>query len=580
MKRRVLYLFLIYIIASNGVNGQSVTQSKHNLSFSGLKTVKSAGNSEICIFCHTSHTSNPKAPMWNQKISGTIYTLYDSSTLDAKPGQPDGTSILCLSCHDGTIALGNTLTNSNSRLSLAVNKEQRGNLGTDLSDDHPISFVYDKDLTIEDTRLKDPASLAKHVLDNNEKMQCTSCHDPHKDLEGNFLKISNKFSNLCFSCHDTEYWGNSSHNTSTNTWNGILPNPWKHIEEPYDDVSKNACSNCHDVHNASGNERLLKSENEEDNCLDCHNGNLARTDIESEFSKPYRHNIYAYTGIHDPMEYNLNSLAPVNGSSLASVNGSKHIECVDCHNAHASNNKDSEAPFVKGSNFGVNGITNNGSPINQVNYEYEICFKCHADNQMADLPNTDRYLGSLNTRIDFDSNNISYHPVTAIGKNIRPRGLIEPYSENSRIFCSSCHGSDGQNAPAGPHGSFYPRILKANYNLDETPQMGSNWPFQMVNEFALCFECHDVSAVTNIHTDMSGGHFMETIGCNACHDPHGYEGGTYSENRYGINFDRNVIQPNPLNGKMIDLDQKKCFMSCHDSGGVVNYTHSQRGDAY
>jgi hypothetical protein len=73
---------------------------------------------------------------------------------------------------------------------------------------------------------------------------------------------------------------------------------------------------------------------------------------------------------------------------------------------------------------------------------------------------------------------------------------------------------------------------------------------------------------------------LETIGCNACHDPHGYQGGNLSENGYGINFDKMVIQPNPVNGQMIDLDQKKCFMTCHDPQGVVNYTHKAEGDDY
>ena len=68
--------------------------------------------------------------------------------------------------------------------------------------------------------------------------------------------------------------------------------------------------------------------------------------------------------------------------------------------------------------------------------------------------------------------------------------------------------------------------------------------------------------------------------CNACHDPHGYEGGNLSENGYLVNFDQSVIQPNPLNGRMIDLDQKKCFMTCHDPNGVVNYTHKEEGSDY
>ena len=111
-------------------------------------------------------------------------------------------------------------------MSFAHSMTKKGNLGTDLSDDHPISFVYDIALVNVDGELKNPSTLSPHVLDKNEKLQCTSCHDSHKNLEGDFLKQSNEFSELCFSCHDKDYWANSSHNTATNSWNGVSPNPW------------------------------------------------------------------------------------------------------------------------------------------------------------------------------------------------------------------------------------------------------------------------------------------------------------------------------------------------------------------
>jgi predicted CXXCH cytochrome family protein len=564
MKQLVIFIFMFLFLPYNMVLAQGVSESRHNLSASGKGIVKTMDDSRVCVFCHTSHVDNPKAPMWNRKKSGAVYTLYDSSTLDAEPGQPDGTSILCLSCHDGTVAMGNTFKNPNS-MSFAHSMTKRGNLGTDLSDDHPISFVYDESLAAEDGGLKDPSTFSKDVLDKNEKLQCTSCHDSHKDIEGNFLKFSNEFSELCFTCHDKDYWGNSSHNIAANTWNGTSPNPWAHMDTPYTTVSQNGCSNCHDTHNASGKERLLKREAEEDNCLDCHNGNVANTNIQAELSKPYRHDVYGYTGIHDPVE--------------SDINKTKHIECADCHNAHASNDSDAEAPLVNGTNLNVRGMDKNGIAVSSSINEYEICFKCHADNAMVQEKTT-RYLGSSNTRLDFDPNNISMHPVIEEGRNNNPRGLITPYDASSQIYCSSCHASDGVNSPAGPHGSIYPRILKANYDLDITPQLGKSWPSLIQSSFTLCFECHEVNTITTIHTEISDGHFMETIGCNACHDPHGYEGGTLSENAYGINFDQAVIQPNPLNGRMIDLNQKKCFMTCHDPQGVVNYTHSAEGDDY
>ncbi|MEL4455111.1 cytochrome c3 family protein [Lutimonas vermicola] len=564
MNKIAILILILFILPAGRVLGQGVSQSKHNLSATGKGRVKTMDDSRVCIFCHTNHTANPKGPMWNRKQSGAVYTLYDSSTLDANPGQPDGTSILCLSCHDGTVAMGNTYKNPNS-MSFSHSMTKRGNLGTDLSDDHPISFTYDSNVAVSDGELIQPSTLPLHVLDKNNKLQCTSCHDSHKNLEGNFLKKSNQFSELCYTCHDKKYWDTSDHKTAGKIWNGISPNPWSHMDSPYANVAENGCSNCHDTHNAAGKERLLKHLPEEDNCLDCHNGNVTESNIQTEFSKAYRHDVYAYSGIHDPVE--------------SDVNKTKHVECVDCHNAHAANGTEAQAPFVKGANLNVKGVDKFGSEINASNFEYEICFRCHADNPMVQQ-NTTRYLGSSNTRLDFDPNNVSMHPVLEQGKNTNPRGLISPYNASSMIYCSSCHSSDDENAPTGPHGSIYPRILKANYIMDKTPLLGKAWPSLIQSNFTLCFECHEVNAVTNIHTQISEGHFMETIGCNACHDPHGYEGGNLTENAYGINFDQAVIQPNPVNGKLIDLDQKKCFMTCHDPRGVVNYTHSADGDDY
>ena len=564
MRIVAFFIFIFLVYPFKDMQAQSVSQSRHNLSVSGRGTVKSMDDSRVCIFCHTSHSANPKSPMWNQKQSGTIYTLYDSSTLDAKPGQPDGSSILCLSCHDGTVALGNTYKNPNI-MSFAHSMTKRGNLGTDLSDDHPISFVYDGFLATTDGELKDPATLNPHVLDQNGKLQCTSCHDSHKDLESNFLKRTNEFSDLCLSCHDKEYWQTSSHNTSTKTWNGSSPNPWSHLDSPYISVAQNACSNCHDTHNASGKERLLKRLPEEDNCLDCHNGNVADKNIQNELNKPYRHDVYVYNGVHDPNETQLTQV--------------RHVECADCHNPHSSTSGINQSQTISGSNLGVNGMSIVGSQLERVNNEYEICFKCHSDNSMT--PDyTERYLGSTNTRLDFNPANVSFHPVTDFGKNSNPKGLIPKYNASSIIKCSSCHSSNGENVPLGPHGSIYPRILKANYNMEKTPQLGTNWPSLIQSNFTLCFECHNVNAITDIHTEISDGHFMETIGCNACHDPHGYEGGNLAENGYLVNFDQSVIQPNPINGRMIDLDTKKCFMTCHDPRGVVNYTHRVEGDDY
>src|SRR5580765_584735 len=144
----------------------TILNSKHNLSVSGPGTVKAATETEVCIFCHTPHRATGEQPLWNHAASSATYTPYSSSTLKATVGQPTGASRLCLSCHDGTVALG--LVNSRGTTiamqgGVTTMPSGAGNLGTDLSQTHPVSFVYDANLAVANGKLKDPSLLKDKV---------------------------------------------------------------------------------------------------------------------------------------------------------------------------------------------------------------------------------------------------------------------------------------------------------------------------------------------------------------------------------------------------------------------------------
>ena len=112
MRNRLQIIVISIFLISGYLFSQSIVNTVHNLSVSGPGTIRAASESEICIFCHTPHNSSPRPPLWNRPDPGFNYTLYGSSTTQANPGQPAGSSILCLSCHDGTIALGDVLSRS------------------------------------------------------------------------------------------------------------------------------------------------------------------------------------------------------------------------------------------------------------------------------------------------------------------------------------------------------------------------------------------------------------------------------------------------------------------------------------
>lgn len=549
MKKAILIL-VILIYGPVLVTSQSIITTKHNLSVSGLGTIKATTENKICIFCHTPHNSTPKAPLWNRNVNGGTYILYNSSTLNALPGQPDGSSILCLSCHDGTIALGD-VTNRVSPITMSNSTVTgKANLTTDLSNDHPISFAYNVALAASDGQLKTPP-LSIVRLDHNSKMQCTSCHDPHKETNPKFLVASTQFSALCLQCHDKTYWGSSTHKTSTKTWNGSGTSPWSHIDTPYTNVTQNACANCHDPHNANGKARLLKYLPEENNCLDCHNGNVANTNIQAQFAKIYTHNVSGYTGTHDPIEANLVT--------------TKHVECADCHNPHASNSSTAMAPFVNGTNIGVSGINQAGNAVAVATNTYEICYKCHAGNSWAPSPALPRQLIQNNVRLEFNTSNPSYHPIAGAGNNNDVPSLISPLTTNSKIYCTDCHASNNVSDPKGPHGSSFPYILKLQYTTTDNTT-------ESATAYALCYSCH---SRTNILADTSfKEHSLhiadEKANCSICHDSHGISNtqGNSTNNSNLINFRTDIVKSKNGQLKFVDTGNRSgyCVLICHAKG--------------
>lgn len=544
-----LVLFMFFLFGQH-VEARSIVLTKHNLSVSGPGVIKATVEKPVCQFCHTPHHAGQAKPLWNKDIPEILYTTYQSSSLKAGPGQPNGASKLCLSCHDGTIALG--LLRSESQIlpftgGVLTMPPGRTNLGVDLSDDHPISFTYDQTLATRNGQLEDPTNLRRPVkLDRYGQLQCTSCHNPHDDQYGKFLVMENRYSALCVTCHKKTGWMFTSHRSSSRTWNGGFPNPWPHT--PYLTVSENACENCHRPHAAGGRERLVNYDAEEDNCYPCHNGNVASKNVKNEFMKPYRHPVEGSKGVHSPAENPLWA--------------SRHVECVDCHNPHSANAVSASAPLASGRLANVRGISSSGTVVSPLSYEYELCYRCHADNPGTRPPLVTRYLFEPNLRYKFKPSNASYHPVEAVGKNPDCPSLLIPYTSSSLIYCTDCHNNDsGQKAggigPNGPHGSIWRPLL-------ERQLVTSDYTVESAQAYALCYKCHDRNSI------LSGQSFTkhrkhivdERAPCTACHDPHGV-----AINSHLINFDRTIVFPNEQ-GLLQYEDRGRsagaCSLKCHN----------------
>lgn len=183
----------------------SIRGSPHDFSTRGW------GSDQICIFCHAPHNArqNAGAPLWAHAATTQTFRLYSrtaSWSFTATTDQPEGISKLCLSCHDGTVAVDSFGARAGANFIAARSTR---NLGIDLRDDHPIAFTYDAALVTADAaggsnQLVIPAS-AREVVPGvplyDGKVECSTCHNAHNNTNGAFLRQSNAGSALCLRCH-------------------------------------------------------------------------------------------------------------------------------------------------------------------------------------------------------------------------------------------------------------------------------------------------------------------------------------------------------------------------------------------
>ena len=167
--------------------------------FSGL----GGGPTDACIACHVPHV---------QAVRPTTQPSTESSTQPALEmyrieGQrrifvpdrymPGPTSLLCLGCHDGTIA---TSTISSSHALLAGVREGFSVPERFVWRDHPIGVRYPAQG--RDYRPESFVTAGGRIVLPDGRIECISCHDPHNrsGIKG-MLVMSNRKSALCLTCH-------------------------------------------------------------------------------------------------------------------------------------------------------------------------------------------------------------------------------------------------------------------------------------------------------------------------------------------------------------------------------------------
>ncbi len=589
-------------------NKTSILNSKHDFRAGSSAQLRSTSTDDACVFCHTPHNASPGNYLWNHRLSTRDFSTYSSSTLQSTvpPVQPQDASKLCLSCHDGTIALGDTVNDGSIAFvqgnGYALPSSAASNLAGDqtFANDHPFGFVPRLGPEI----LIPPASDAVR-LDRSGKLQCTSCHDPHREnadpTTRKFLLKSNQVSALCLTCHQKNGWDVSVHNRPPDPVEDLRYTESQGAHTGYIGVRNNGCESCHRPHAPQVSQRLVK-QLEENVCFQCHDGTVATLNLKAEFlGKTYTHPVLLTPSTHDAAE-NPNSAA--NPLPETSVGMPRHAECMDCHNAHKTSTVAAQPPLVDGALLGVKGQSAGNSFLPEAANEYEICFKCHGDS--ANKPqaldkgsagigygrNPQRQfdagnLNAFNTRVEFTMG-ASFHPVTR-ARNlsvvevpslrttvVTPGGApvnSRPLSGGSQIYCLDCHNSDtgrnlglADNFPSGPHGSNLPHILERNSVLELPPAAAggaSSGVTYTLSSYALCDKCHDVQ--NSVLADRSfGKHQLHVVeqraACSTCHDPHA------SAAPMLVNFDLSIVAPNSqgvLQSTRTGPGHGSCSLRCH-----------------
>jgi predicted CXXCH cytochrome family protein len=235
--------------AGIGING-SVHDLRRANTRVGYKSSPADSLDRLCIFCHAPHHTyklttagaigtGPIAPanatylpLWNHTITTMVFIPYkngpDEPINGPKRSQAidtfdkiGATSLLCLSCHDGSISVneyGHAPQNPASQSSGGLTIDTEYNIGKDgyLANHHPIGFPYDVVAGLDPEIYQSNIAVFDQTYDGKTdiipvanllpggKMECSTCHAVHN--KGNsgekLLYVSDKNSNLCFSCHN------------------------------------------------------------------------------------------------------------------------------------------------------------------------------------------------------------------------------------------------------------------------------------------------------------------------------------------------------------------------------------------
>lgn len=228
-----------------GGPGDGLADSSHDFS-------QTEGGVGVCAFCHTPHRALGTRLLWNHTLSSATYSWQDIDRTIGGTELPTitrswtGPSKYCLSCHDGSVAIGDVNWWRSQKPGAPLDFERHqwpdeynigatGGILGNMSGNHPVAFPYPfqnarntyngvttgenvivsefvADPTVVHIRLfTNPSGdlVQAGTLPGRTGIECSSCHDPHNGptVEGDYF-IRGQLTGstlaegyICLKCH-------------------------------------------------------------------------------------------------------------------------------------------------------------------------------------------------------------------------------------------------------------------------------------------------------------------------------------------------------------------------------------------
>lgn len=209
-------VIVVALVAAPGMAlGVPMAGGLHDLSSTSSGPNKSDTQTQLCVFCHVPHNSQPAVsrPLWSHTMTTQNLTWAPAATVRGTtlPTSITGAALAgsraCMSCHDGTVALGDLLNGTGGTVTgpnVTAGKLTGGPNFLNpsaMESNHPLGVTQPPAIPGFTGFKVVPASSAINY-DASGYVQCGSCHNPHDNTYSPFLKADNTGSAICVTCHD------------------------------------------------------------------------------------------------------------------------------------------------------------------------------------------------------------------------------------------------------------------------------------------------------------------------------------------------------------------------------------------